>query len=157
MKYKIKSLANSLVILAGLMIIALLVLVLSRQFHFNDSSYPDKFGIYYSALKGLPSYFNPLWQTFLFMEGVALLIMPVLLLILRKRLKLPVMPWMITLATSLLGLLLLSSLIRNAYPFDDTVDSTLPWFTYIELVILASVLVGQYFYYYYLGNKESKA
>jgi drug/metabolite transporter (DMT)-like permease len=139
------------------MILALLVLVLLGQFHFDDSSYPDKFGVYYSALKGLPSYFNPLWQTLLFMEGIAILALPIFLLFFRKRLRLPVTPWIITLIVSVMGLFLFRSLISHAYPFDDTVDSTHSCFTYIELIIFCSVLADQYCHYYYFTNRKSKA
>jgi hypothetical protein len=155
-KPKLNSLTHSLSILIGLMIIVLLVLVLLGQFHFDDSSYPDEFGVYYSALKGLPSYFNPLWQTLLFMEGIAILALPIFLLFFRKRFRLPVTPWIITIIVSVVGLFLLRSLVSHAYPFDDTVDSTLSWFTYIELIVFGSVLVGQYCHYYFSTNRKPK-
>ncbi len=143
MKSTLKALTQSLFIVAGLMVAITIVLAIFGQFQFDDVSYPDKFGIYFSALKDLPSYLNPLRQTLIILEGIALLLLPVCLFVFRRRFKLPITPWLMTIAISIIGLLASLSLLRNAYPFDDTVDSNTSWFLYLQVVFVVAVFMGQ--------------
>ncbi len=128
------------------MVLVLVILVITGQFHIDDGYYPDRFGINYSALKGLPAYYNPLWQSILATEGISLVLLPFLLFLFRRKLRLPILPWLLTVVITILGIVVLRPVISGVYPFDDTVDSTFKWFIYIELVVVAGVLLGQWAY-----------
>lgn len=90
-------------ILLGIMVVVVLILALVGQFHIDDGQYPGGFGIYYSALKGLPSLFNPLYELIWFCEAVAFILLPVVLYVFRKKLQIQILPWFIVAVFMLIG------------------------------------------------------
>lgn len=128
----------------GLMVLVLIVLVVTGQFHIDNKDYPEKFGIYYSALRGLPAYYNPLWQSILALQGIALVLLSALLFLFRKKLKLPALPWLLTIVITMIGIVAFRPVLNRAYPFDDTVSSTIKWFVYMELIAIAATLLGHW-------------
>ncbi len=141
------NLSKSLLIVLGLMLMVLLYHVVRGKFQVDNTLGPPDFGLYDSAFRGSGAYLNPLWSSLLVVEVFAFPLLAVVLIIFHKVLHMPIIPWLLFMALIPLGFYAAHSWINRAYPFDDSVNSTFPWFRDIELVALGVIIVSQSMYY----------
>ncbi|HUC89395.1 MAG TPA: hypothetical protein VMR45_01200 [Patescibacteria group bacterium] len=99
-------------------------------------------GLYASSHQGLPSYYNPLFDTLRFIETLSLIIFPIVLLFVRRYINVSnIMPWTIT---SIL-IILSNFLIRWPQIFsnhDSTIESSLPYLLREQLIVVMAIMIG---------------
>ncbi len=96
----IMEICKVLPIIAGLMILTVLLLIAIGKFSFDASRHNGlwprgDFGLYSSALRGLESYYNPAIELIAFAQFCALLMLPIVLIVFKKRLHVAVVPWVL--------------------------------------------------------------
>lgn len=145
---------DSLAILVALMILVTLLLVVIGKIHVN-SPVGEEFGLYASAFKGLPSYRNPLVDLIGFVCLISLLVLPIVLFVFRKKLRLYVMPWLIA------ALLVVVSLIVFPYygssgMIDFSVSSKASYLIARAIFVIFSIAISYACLFTYLKLHEDK-
>lgn len=142
----IKDVLKVLPIIAGLMILIVLLLAAIGKFSFDASRHnglwpKGDFGLYSSALRGLESFYNPAIELIAFTQFCALLVLPVVLIVFRKRLHIPVVPWVLVAL-----FMVLCQLLGLFMPPDDmgryVLDSKLPPLIWSEFITLFGVALS---------------
>lgn len=148
MKPAIVALARSLLIFVSTMGLIALILVLVGQFKIDNRADFGKFGIYDSALRGLPSFYNTLRMTIVNLELLTIFTMPIFLLVFRKWLRLPIVPWLLTIGFTLCCYFAFSPIItKYVVNTDFLVSSNIAVFIYMQFVMLVAILLGHLTYY----------
>jgi hypothetical protein len=137
-------------IIAGLMILMTFGMAIMGQFRIDTSS---TYGLYESGL-GFEAYLNPFWKLIADTQLVALMILPLPLFILRRRLGVAVVPWVLVALFTLIG-----ATTRLYYPplydrFDPSLDSRLWLLLRANVFIGLSILVSYFAYLGYRNRQE---
>ncbi|HTE22398.1 MAG TPA: hypothetical protein VK674_05150 [Candidatus Limnocylindria bacterium] len=146
-------------IIAGLMILAVLLLVAIGKFSFDASRHnglwpKGDFGLYSSALRGLQSFYNPAIELIAFTQFCALLVLPVVLRVFKKRLRIAVGPWVLValfmVLCQLLGLFMPTDAMGRY-----VLDSKLPLLLWFEAITLLAIALS-YAIYNRINYKNKK-
>jgi hypothetical protein len=132
-----------LFVIGGLMFLVVLLVAAIGKFSFDASSHNNlwpkgDFGLYYGAMRGLESFYNPAIELIAFAQFCALLVLPVVLIVFKKRLRITVVPWVLValfmVVCQLLGLFMPADAMGRYM-----LDSKLPPLLWSEFITLFGI------------------
>jgi hypothetical protein len=141
-----RQLMKSFCLLVAIAAVVLALLAITGQFSIDAHS-DDALGVYYSAFKGLPAYYNAGLSTVLVLETVSVILLPIGLLAARRSIKalqeVSVMPWLVVMLAAVLNTAVGFIGIGEAnYGPPPILVTILPWFLQTQFVFIAGLVAG---------------
>lgn len=128
---------TTLALLIGLMMVLAGLLFATGELQIWGGA--GKLGLLSPDVRGLSSYYNPAIETLWLVETGALFFLPIVLFVLRKRLKLPTIPW------AIVGLVAISTYFiwpAHLGEIDTSLVSVLPYFLRTQLPLGIGCIIG---------------
>ena len=141
-----RQIIRALAVLLSLMLLTLAAMAAAGELSI-DVPIHERFGVYDSALAGLPAYYNPLLELMLSLPLLPLAGLPIVLILLRRSLRVESLPWAIAAVAGWGGLWLGALSYRSSDDIDWLASSAwpvvVPRLIYLMLCIVLSL--GGYF------------
>lgn len=133
-----KQVILSLGLLLAIILLLACILIILGEAKIDASG--GNLGLYDSGLVGLPSYHNPLFNLLEITEFPALVILPLVLILFRRRLKIQVLPWLLVLLSLPLSVIFVQAF-TEPVP-DPEVSSVATQFIMLQIVPLVALILG---------------